>query len=430
MNNNFWTVVGFTAGNKIRTKSFIVTTAIIAAILCIGVNLPYIISMFSGNSEIKQVGYVEGQVADVEAALQDYYAQQGEEADLQLVGYPDSGDAAANEQALREALRSEEIAGYLVFDAEASGGFPGVTYKSEKLLDNTADSLSVALQNIKFQMGLENAGLTEAQMADLLAPINVQTTQISVSDSTGEGKTAEQRGLAMGFVYAMMILLFMGIFVTSQLIASEITAEKSSRVMEILVTSVSPMTQMFGKIFGMFLVGLLQIGVYVVVAVVNFSLPHNKESLGNLNINLGDIDPMLYAYALLFFLMGYFLFAMLCAAVGSIVSRTEDLAQAMMPVSMLALAGFYIGIFGMTTPGSTLVVVTSFIPFFTPFAMFLRIGLTDPALWEVLLSIGVLALSIFVLGWLSARIYRTGVLMYGKRPSLKELRKAMKAYKV
>jgi len=94
------------------------------------------------------------------------------------------------------------------------------------------------------------------------------------------------------------------------------------------------------------------------------------------------------------------------------------------------MIGFYIGIFGLANPGSTIVIVASYIPFFTPFIMFLRIGLTDPAIWEVALGFGILIVSILAAGWLSAKIYRTGVLMYGKRPSIKELIKAMKAYKI
>ena len=101
-----------------------------------------------------------------------------------------------------------------------------------------------------------------------------------------------------------------------------------------------------------------------------------------------------------------------------------------MPLTMLSLAAFYVGIFGTSQPNASFVEITSFIPFFTPFVMFLRIGLSDPALWEVLLSLGILLATILVLGWLSAKIYRTGVLMYGKRPTIKELVKAMKAYKV
>ncbi|RXZ83532.1 ABC transporter permease [Paenibacillaceae bacterium] len=428
--NNFWTVVGFTLRNKIRTKSFIVTTVIFAVILSIAVNIPYIISLFDSGGKIKNIGFIETQATEVSVPLQQYFEQLGEEGGLKLVGFPDNGSIGANEQALKQAIADDQISGYILFAQNEAGGFPTVTYKSESFMDgSTPGTITTALQAIKTEFVVQEAGLSPEQKAELLAPVKVETAQISVT-TEGDGKTPQQRGLSMGFVYAMMIVLFMGIFITSQLIANEITAEKSSRVMEILVTSVSPLTQMFGKITGMFLVGIMQIGAYVIVFLINTLLPHNAEILESLNINFGDIDPMLYFYAVIFYLMGYFLFSTLFAAVGSIVSRTEDLAQALMPITMLAMAGFYIGIFGMTAPGAMIVKVASFIPFFAPFAMFLRVGLTSPALWEVLLSLALLGVTILILGWLSAKIYRTGVLMYGKRPSFKELRKAMKAFKV
>ncbi|WP_028563787.1 ABC transporter permease [Paenibacillus pinihumi] len=428
--NNFMAVVGFTLRNKLRTKSFVVITIIIAVILSIGVNLPYIISQFKSEEGATQVGYIASNIPEVAEPLKAYLGA-NEGSKVQLVSYPDAGSQDANEQALKQAIKDGKIKGYIVLEEDAATGFPKVTYKSENMMESgITGALRTALQAVKTENVIKDAGLSDAQKALLLMPIQIEAAQISVTDNVGTGKTVEQQGLAMGFVYAMIIVLFMGIFVTSQMIATEITAEKSSRVMEILVTSVAPLKQMFGKITGMFLVGLLQIVVYIVVFLVNVSLPHNKALLAGWNLNFGDLDPMLYVYALIFYLTGYFLYSTLCAAVGSIVSRTEDLAQAMMPVTMLAMVGFYIGIFGMTAADSTLVKVASFIPFFSPFAMFLRIGLTEPAWWEIVLTLGLLAVTIFVLGWISAKIYRTGVLMYGKRPTFKELRKAMKAYKV
>jgi len=133
---------------------------------------------------------------------------------------------------------------------------------------------------------------------------------------------------------------------------------------------------------------------------------------------------------LVFYILGYFLYATLFAAIGSLVSRTEELGQAVMPITMLSLASFYIGIFSLSTPNSLLMKVSSFIPFVSPVSMIVRVGIGEPPVWEIALSLVVLAIAIFLFGWLSAKIYRTGVLLYGKRPTFKELRKAMKAYKI
>jgi ABC-2 type transport system permease protein len=213
-------------------------------------------------------------------------------------------------------------------------------------------------------------------------------------------------------------------------VATEITAEKSSRVMEVLISSVSPLKQMFGKIIGICLLGLVQIVVFVVVGAANLLVPQNLDKIKSFNIDLGDVQLSLLGYFVIFYLLGYFIYATIFAAVGSLVSRTEEVGQAIMPVTFLIIAGFMIAMFGLQNPNAPFVVAMSFVPFFSPLIMFLRIGMSDPALWEIWLSIGITAATMLALGWLAAKIYRVGVLMYGKRPSFAELRKAMKAFKV
>lgn len=430
MNNGFLTVMGFTIRNKFRSKSFIVTSVILALLVIVGSNLPYIISKFQSD-EPAEIGMVAG---DVAARLGQYYESQ-EKAEVIVRQYPDQGSAAANEAAMKERISSGEIKGYLELgETDAASGFPKVAYKSTATIDfGFVNKLQSGLQQVKNEAAAK--GLPAATLQKLMAPVVIDKVQISTTDggagSVGKnGKTSEEVAIATGMVYVLVIVLFMGVMITGQLIATEITAEKSSRVMEVLITSVSPLKQMFGKIVGMLIVGLSQILLIAGVALINLTLPHNIDTLKNLNIDLGAIDPLLIVFAVIFYLLGYFLYSTLYAAVGSIVSRTEELGQAVMPLTLFSLAGFYLAIFGLTTPNATYVVVSSFIPFFAPFLMFMRIGLTDPAWWEVALSLAILCGTIFGLGWLSAKIYRTGVLMYGKRPTLKELRKAMKAYKV
>jgi ABC-2 type transport system permease protein len=443
MSNSFWTVVGFTVKNKFRGKAFIITMVIIAIILSVAINLPYLFAKFSGEDKPAAVGYLDSSADKLSSQLftvtrmaemvNKYYEAQ-EKPDIKLVPIPDAGSAAANENALKQAVADGRIDGYIEFIPKEKS-FPTVTYKSEALMDvGAAQSLRAALQAVKTEAVLESGGISPEQKALLLTPVTIDTVQISTSEgagSVGQGKSEAQQSMDMGLVYVIIIMLFMAIMITGQMIASEITAEKSSRVMEILITSVSPLKGMFGKIFGMFLVGLTQVAVYVAVIIINMTLPHNAETLADMNIRLSDIDPVLLCYAILFYLTGYFLFATMFAAVGSIVSRTEDLGQAVLPITMLSLAGFYICMFGgLTNPNSMLVKVTSFIPFFSPYVMVTRLGLSDPPVWQVWISILTLLATIFVVGWLAAKIYRAGVLMYGKRPSIKELRKAMKAYKV
>lgn len=430
-NNSLFTVTAFTVRNKLRSKAFVVTSLIIAILLSVVINLPYIISLFQSNKPVA-IGVIENP-SGIAEQLERFYDGQ-EESGIRIVRYQEQGSRDANEAFLKNKVAGNEIKGFLEFTEDKAAGFPKVVYKSESVMNaGMTGKLQAALQSVKTDLVAQDF-LTKEQLAKIVAPVNLGHVQISTTGSgagtVGQGKTESQIQVATGMVYALIILLFMGVMITGQLIATEITAEKSSRVMEILVTSVAPLTQMFGKILGMFIVGISQIALLAAVAVINIMLPHNVKAVQDMHLSLGDIPPSLLGYAAIFYLLGFFLYSTLFAAVGSIVSRTEDLGQAIMPISFLSMAGFYIAIFGLTSPNAPFIAAMSFVPFFTPFIMFLRIGLSDPALWQVWLSIGALVLTILLMGWLSAKIYRTGVLMYGKRPSFKELRKAMKAYKV
>ncbi|MFC6333903.1 ABC transporter permease [Paenibacillus septentrionalis] len=433
--NNFWTVVRFTVMNKLKAKAFIISTLVFLLIISVVVNLPYIIMQFQGDSDkVQTIGYIQDGdpvAASTGQQLEQYFTQMG--GSLQFKGFPSAGDAASDEATLKSALDAGELYSYLQFGEVTDSGFPQITVKSEKLLDySVASQIEAALHIIRQNHILQESGLTDEQMKELQAPIVVEAVQIKGDLSTGEstGKTAAEQGINMGVIYFMIFFLFMAVMISGQMIASEVTAEKSSRVMEVLITSVSPLTSMFGKIMGMFVIVILQLASYLAVGALNLSLPHNANMLSELNIDLSVIDPMLLVFSGLYFLTGFFLFATLYAALGSIVSRTEDLGSAVMPMTFISLAGFYIAIFSISTPDSLLVKICSHIPLFSPFVMVLRLGLTDIALWEVLVSLGILLVTIYLAVVVSAKIYRTGVLMYGKRPSFKELRKAMKAYKI
>ncbi len=418
--------MAFTLRNKVRSKSYIWSTAIMAILLIVVANLPYFLERLDrGSGEPTPVGYVAGVYPDIVQGMEAFFAKQ-EEPDVRLV--PVSAGGSSAEAALRQALDAGEIKGYLTFVDRPQVGFPSVIYQSKALMDHsTGEALRYALESVKTEMVFQRVQLSETDRALLSTPVSLDVRQIT---DDADGKTAAEQGVAIGLTYAILILLFMAVMITGQLIATEITAEKSSRVMEILVTSVAPLKQMFGKIIGTLLAGLLQMAILVTAFLVNLTLPQNKSAIESLGIRLDVIDPMLIVYALFFYLAGYFLYATLFAAIGSIVSRTEELGQALTPVTLLSLAGFYIAMFGLQNPDSPVVVVCSFIPFFSPFIAFERIGLGDPAAWEIALSAAILLASIVAFGWLAAKIYRTGVLLYGKRPSVKELIKAMKAYKV
>lgn len=433
--NNMWTVIRFTFMNKVRTKSFLVSTLIFALIITIGINLPFLIQMFTGDKagseETTRIGLVYGQEQVLAEQLETTWSS------LPSTTYEFVKYETADEAALNKDIEDGTIEGYLKFEEQEGSTFPAVVYSSEEeeMSPELQSNLQAALQVAKTRSIVDGLDLSDAQINELNAPVQIDARSIGTNPSgSAAGGSDEKDGASEVInyivVYALIILFFFTLMGTGNMIASEVTTEKSSRIMEILITSVSPLSQMFGKVIGMFLLGLSQILTFGIVAAANLMLPHNMDTLKEMNLDLTAIDPMLLVFGLIFYILGYFLYAMLYAAIGSIVSRTEDLGQAVMPITMLSLVAFYIAIFSLSAPNSMLMKVSSYIPFISPTTILVRIGLGDVAMWEILLSLAILIVSILVFGWLAAKIYRTGVLMYGKRPTFKELRKAMKAYKM
>ncbi|WP_135557477.1 ABC transporter permease [Paenibacillus cymbidii] len=423
--NSYWTVVRFTFMNRIKAKAFLVTSLIFAVVISLGLNLPAIIDALSSGKATK-IGMIEDK-AGIAKTLQETLAAD-EKPNLEIVLFPPAGGTAEQEeQALAAKLKAGDIKGYLLLVDNPAVGFPNGVYKAEKVFGSgKQNKLEEALRQIKSQLLSQNAGLTKEQLAKMFSPVAVQTLQLSAAgtEETG-GKSEAERNAAFALVYALLFVLFMIITMYGNLIATEITAEKSSRVMEIIITSVSPLKQMFGKITGMFLLGMLQVVFFVVIGLIN--LAATKDKLDSIGLDLGSIPVSLIVYFLVFFILGFFLYATLLAGIGSLVSRTEELGQAIMPVTMLSLVSFYISIYGLSNPTSSFITGASFVPFFTPMLMFLRIGMVGVPVWQIALGFVSLGVGIFVFGWLGAKIYRIGVLMYGKRPSFKEVFKAMRA---
>ncbi|WP_018749778.1 ABC transporter permease [Paenibacillus sanguinis] len=419
------TVIAFTFMNKVKTKSFVITTLVLALLVSVGLHVPYFIDRFThaGETAPQQIGLVYNEQAELAKSLQVYLEKQSAQ-DYKLLPYE-----AADETMLHQAVQSGEIDGYLMFAQGTEDSFPAITYtsKSGTISPGLQATLQAALQNVKTEY-LTRGMLSEKQLAALNAPVQLGVAQVSTSAAQAEGEKAGEFNYVL--VYVLIILFFMTITMTGNMISAEVTAEKSSRIMEILITSVSPLAQMFGKIIGMFYIGLLQIGIFAGVIALNIALPYNRLVLADFNLDVSDIQIEVLILGFIFYILGYFLYATLFAAIGSLVSRTEELGQAIMPITMLTLAAFYIGIFSLSMPNSLLMKVSSYIPFVSPVSMIVRVGLGTPPIWEIVLSLVILVIAILAFGWLSAKIYRTGVLLYGKRPTFKELRKAMKAYKM
>ncbi|HHU18669.1 MAG TPA: ABC transporter permease [Bacilli bacterium] len=417
--NKFWIVLSHSFMTRFKSKSFIITTAIfLLFIVGIG-NVDRIIGLFDSD-DVDQVA-----VIDETGELYHSLVEQNEllEVNYELVDYDGTLEDAEEE------VLSGVFNGVLHIESDPDLYFSAVYYTDQLINQSIQYQLMGNLQQIKDARAMIDQGIDQAVLEAIYQPISFETIALELSDGT-TARTEEEIGVARGLVYMMIIILYMAVLMYGNMIAMDIANEKSSRVMEILISSSSPISQMFAKIIGISLLGLTQIGLFLVVGY--FMIQSRAEDMvGEFFEFFGfsDVPVSTYIYAIIFFLLGYFLYATLSAMLGSLVTRMEDVSQILMPMTLLIFIAYFIAIFGINMPESSLVTITSFIPFFAPFVMFLRVGLLEVPTWEIALSIGLSIGTIILLALIGARVYRGGVLMYGRSASLKDFKRALQLSK-
>lgn len=414
--NNFWIILMHTYLTKLKTKSFIVTTAVMVVIVLGLTNIGNIINYFDRGEGNDRIAVID-ETGNLVTPLQEQLKATGAEMDLE-----------AFEAGETEAEKAVEEGGYmglliLSFDEDS---LPVATFKTMSISDsNSAMNLQTALQQIKTQMAANQINLTQEQLAKLYEPVPMERVALEEN-----AKTEEELSQARGLVYVLLFVIYFAVILYASMIATEVATEKSSRVMEILISSVSPIKQMFAKILGIGLLSLTQM--LVLLGAGYFSIKQNLESLQGdffTVFGFGDIAFSTILYALIFFLLGYFLYATLAAFLGSLVSRIEDVQQMITPMTFLVIAGFMIAMVGLGQPDMTFITISSYIPFFTPMLMFMRVGMLNLPVWEPILGIVILLVTIILLAIFGARVYRGGVLMYGKSNSFKDIKKALQLTK-
>ncbi|MED4696651.1 ABC transporter permease [Peribacillus frigoritolerans] len=413
--NKFWIVLSHTYLSKLKTKSFIISTIIMMALILLLSNLSNLIDKFDSDEQEK-VAVID----QTEGGLFDSYknAVAGVNDDLSII-------PAQDEKEAEEMVSAEEIVGYLLIQKDKTLGFKG-TYKANQISDSAvSNDLLLALTQLKGQITAKELNLTEQQIAQLNTPPAFDTIALQKN-----AKTEEDLNQARGLVYVLLFVIYFGVLMYATMIAMEVATEKTSRVMEILISSVPPVTQMFAKIMGVALLSLTQMILFFGVGY--FSIKQNLTGMDEgffSFFGFGSTDISTIIYAIIFALLGYFLYATLAACLGSVVSKIEDVQQMISPMTMLVVIAFMIAMFGLGNPSASYITITSFIPFFTPMIMFLRVGMLEVPFWEIAISIGVLILTIVLLGIIGAKIYRGGVLMYGSSKSLKSIKNALQLSK-
>jgi ABC-2 type transport system permease protein len=262
------------------------------------------------------------------------------------------------------------------------------------------------------------AGISDDKLTEIIRPVRVDPQQTN-------GKTEATTGVASSLIgYAIAYLLLLVIMVYAVAVLRSVVQEKTSRVMELMIATVKPRSLMAGKILGVGGAGLVQFAVWLVMAAL--TLAYRDHILGALGVTPGNVAlPSLtfdvIAIALGFFLLGYFFYASMYAAVGAMVSTEQDAQQVQTPVTLLLLVGFASVTSVSGDPRGVTAAIVSDLPFWSPLLMPMRYVLGGATPVDVVISLAILAASTALIALAAAKIYRVGVLMYGKRPTLQEL---------
>lgn len=414
----FWTVFEFELLSYIKNKSFMITTILLAVLLGAAMFLPRFIDM-------SEMLGIETTVEEEDSSKTD-----GDEEEISKLGIVDEpgyfAEKAILEQAfpeaeftymkdvdaLKNAVESEEIeAGFLVKD--------DLNYEyyvlNRDITDENQYIFSEVLSMIHKQIYCAENGIDFATFVEGYEAVVECEEQIL-------GKDAED---SYWYCYVLVIVIFMMIIMYGVMIATSVTTEKSNRSIEVLVTSIDSTYLLFGKVFAGTLAAVVQVGLILGAALVGYSMNHTYWG-DKLDIILDIPGNVLVAFAI-FGVGGFLFYSFLYGAVGALVSKTEDINKVAGGIQMVIMIVYFVVLFQLQNPDGLAMKVCSYLPVSSYSAMFVRIGMGSVATWEIVVSAVILFASVFVAGWIAAKIYRMGTLRYGNPISFTKALKDLKS---
>ena len=411
---------------RVRGRAFAITTALLAVAIVAVTLLPTILAAVGVADppriavDVQATDLPGDPVLELQLALiasTGESAEDGAEADRPRVTRAEDPDGAA------ASVRDGELDALVTITRDGEGELAFEYFGDASPTNRTRLTVAAFAQQFTIADRLARAGIDPQQTAQIFEPPAFTATPIDSDDAS-----AEEFGGAFILAYAVVILTFMAILTYGNWVAQSVAEEKSGRVMELLITAASPRQLLIGKVLGTGAAGLTQYVVIVVAAVVGFLGNEPVASAlgvsGQAPISLPELEPATLLAFSAFFLLGFVLYSTLYAAAGSMVSRIEDVQQAVGPLIFLAMAGYFASFTGLNDPNASWVEILSLVPFFSPYLMPARMLLTSVAFTDVLLALALLAATLVAALWLASRIYSAGVLLYGQRVGLRSVWRA------
>jgi ABC-2 type transport system permease protein len=393
---------------RVKTKAFIIGLFMMPMIIAVFTVIPNLLAS-KADEKMRTIGFIE----ETDSLLP-YLSQRiakfklpDSSANYQLVKITDDDRSREHLKILATAkILDNEIEGYFLLPADVMEKGK-IEYRSENV-GNIRDQerFSKILEDVIIERRLEARGYDSKAIRDLSTDVNIKT--IKVSSKGEEKESGFLETFFTGYIFIMM--LFMLVMTSGQMLIRSLIEEKSNRIVEVLMSSCSSQELLVGKILGLSLLGLTTISFWLLILVgVNFSMPTPFVSFDHI------------ALLLVYFVLGYLLYVAIFITAGAPVSTEQEAQQMTAYVTILVMFPIALAIPAMQNPDSMMVKVLSQIPLLTPTMMALRLSIQAPALWEIALSLVTLSASIVGMMWVAAKVFRIGILLTGKRPNLKEM---------
>ncbi|MES9784761.1 MULTISPECIES: ABC transporter permease [Bacillus cereus group] len=397
--SSFWTIFLQNYKSKVKSKSYFAITIIVSLLIIGLMNFDKIYNLFAGNEDDQVVVVTEKE--ELYSTIHQVFKNVDSKIQVKR---------STDKQKAESGVKNGDYT-YAIVVEELNNKQLKATYITETDVNQQdVSKVQTILSQIQSSNFAQQLNLSQDELKVLTTPVEIHTK--TVSDKVKDGEHTEGVGI---LINTFIMLNYLMILLYAAQLATDVATEKSSRVMELVVSSISPTKHLYAKLFSTLSAGITQIIIWCSVATVGYKTSVNDSENDILNsIDFNSIAPTLVVYGILFFTLGFLLYGSLSCLLGSIISRIEESSQAVMPLTFMLIAALYIALYGMSNPSSTVVTITSYIPFFTPIVMLVRIGFLNIPVWEIALALAILIATICMMIGLTSRVYRGGVLLYGK----------------
>lgn len=392
----------------VKKKSFIISTILTPLLMAAFIFLPVLMAKYGrGKKEIE--------VADLSGLLVKEFIEKSKEVKDSLTFREIDASGRQEAQlidAYKQKILDKKVDGFLLIPKDIRKNRSARFYALNISDFETNKYISATVQEIISKQILNEQLIDPEIVREATRSVVLDTFKVKK-----EGVTRASSGMEYMMSIFMLTILFSIIMAYGQLIMRGVLEEKNSRIVEILISSTKTRSLFYGKIIGIGLAGLTQVALWIVIGALFLS-----QTTFEINASITSFMSLeLGLYFVLFFILGYFMYSILFSIVGAAVNTDQEAQQFAAPISYLLIIPFILGIMVTQNPNSLPVVIASLFPLFSPTLMFMRISVALPSLFQIALSIVLSLLTIWFMAWLGAKIFRTGLLMYGKKPSIKEI---------